>query len=107
MSDAAGTMWLDVAKRDWSDVMLQACDLSRDQMPALYEGSEITGALLPEVAKAWVWRRCQLSQAVATMQLVQLVWEWLMLIRQCYRWGRRGLFCCQRRVLKQARKRRT
>lgn len=30
-----------------------------------------------------------------------------MLIRQCYRWGRRGLFCCQRRVLKQARKRRT
>ena len=33
--------------------MLQACDLSRDQMPALYEGSEITGALLPEVAKAW------------------------------------------------------
>ena len=53
MSDAAGTMWLDVAKRDWSDVMLQACHLSRDQMPALYEGSEITGALLPEVAKAW------------------------------------------------------
>lgn len=48
MSDAAGTMWLDVAKRDWSDVMLQACDLSRDQMPALYEGSEITGALLPD-----------------------------------------------------------
>ncbi len=36
-----------------------------------------------------------------------LVWEWLMLIRQCYRWGRRGLFCCQRRVFKQARKRRT
>ena len=53
MSDAAGTMWLDVAKRDWSDDMLQACHLSRDQMPALYEGSEITGALLPEVAKAW------------------------------------------------------
>ncbi len=90
MSDAAGTMWLDVAKRDWSDVMLQACDLSRDQMPALYEGSEITGALLPEVAKAWGMATCQLSQAVATMQLVQLVWEWLMLIRQCYRWGRRG-----------------
>ena len=53
LSDAAGTMWPDVAKRDWSDLMLQACHLSRDQMPALYEGSEITGALLPEVAKAW------------------------------------------------------
>ncbi|HFZ8994725.1 TPA: xylulokinase [Citrobacter freundii] len=53
MSDAAGTMWLDVAKRDWSDVMLAACQLTREQMPALYEGSEITGALLPEVAQAW------------------------------------------------------
>ncbi len=27
MSDAAGTMWLDVARRDWSDEMLAACDL--------------------------------------------------------------------------------
>lgn len=53
MSDAAGTMWLDVAKRDWSDVMLEACQLTRDHMPALYEGSEITGTLLPEVARAW------------------------------------------------------
>ncbi|QMD45912.1 xylulokinase [Citrobacter freundii] len=53
MSDAAGTMWLDVAKRDWSDVMLAACKLTRAHMPALYEGSAITGTLLPEVAKAW------------------------------------------------------
>ena len=43
-----------------------------------------------KLRKRGVWRRCQLSQAVATMQLVRLVWEWLMLIRQCYRWGRRG-----------------
>lgn len=53
MSDAAGTMWLDVAKRDWSGDHAAGLPLSRDQMPALYEGSEITGALLPEVAKAW------------------------------------------------------
>jgi len=53
MSDAAGTLWLDVAKRDWSDEMLAACDLSRDNMPALFEGSEITGTLLPEVAAGW------------------------------------------------------
>ncbi len=53
MSDAAGTMWLDVAKRDWSDVMLAACQLTRAHMPELYEGSEITGTLLPEVARAW------------------------------------------------------
>lgn len=53
MSDAAGTMWLDVAKRDWSDKMLDACQLNRQQMPGLYEGSEITGTLKEDVAKAW------------------------------------------------------
>lgn len=53
MSDAAGTMWMDVAKRDWSDEMLQACGLDRRHMPALYEGCEITGKLLPEIARAW------------------------------------------------------
>ena len=53
MSDAAGTMWMDVAKRDWSDTMLQACGLSRDNMPALYEGCEITGTLRAELADAW------------------------------------------------------
>lgn len=53
MSDAAGTMWLDVAQRDWSDKLLEACHLSRQQMPALFEGSEITGTLKAEVAQAW------------------------------------------------------
>ncbi|WP_086872488.1 xylulokinase [Kosakonia pseudosacchari] len=53
MSDAAGTMWLDVAKRDWSDEMLAACSLSRAHMPALFEGSDITGELLPEIARRW------------------------------------------------------
>lgn len=53
MSDAAGTMWLDVAKRDWSDEMLAACSLHRDHMPALFEGCEITGTLLPDVAQRW------------------------------------------------------
>ncbi|WP_054177989.1 xylulokinase [Trabulsiella odontotermitis] len=53
MSDAAGTMWMDVAKRDWSDAMLSACQLTRDHMPALFEGCEVTGTLLPAVAQAW------------------------------------------------------
>ena len=53
MSDAAGTMWLDVAKRDWSDEMLHACQLTREQMPALFEGSEITGTLHAEIAERW------------------------------------------------------
>lgn len=53
MSDAAGTMWLDVAQRDWSDEMLNACDLQRSQMPQLFEGNQITGTLLADVAARW------------------------------------------------------
>lgn len=53
MSDAAGTMWLDVARRDWSDELLAACGLTRDNMPALYEGNEITGQLHAGLADAW------------------------------------------------------
>ena len=39
MSDAAGTFWLDVGARDWSDDLLEATGLSRSQMPRLVEGS--------------------------------------------------------------------
>ncbi|MDC9754356.1 xylulokinase [Proteus mirabilis] len=53
MSDAAGTLWLDMQKRDWSDELLAATGLSRCQMPALFEGNQITGYLLPEIAKKW------------------------------------------------------
>lgn len=53
MSDAAGTMWLDVAKRDWSETLLAATGLTRDHMPALFEGNQITGHLLPELASRW------------------------------------------------------
>ncbi|PYE86158.1 xylulokinase [Pseudoroseicyclus aestuarii] len=53
MSDAAGTAWLDVAKRDWSDDLLAATDLSREQMPRLVEGSEPSGKLRAELASRW------------------------------------------------------
>ena len=53
MSDAAGTLWLDVAGRTWSDAMLAATGLDRSAMPALAEGSEPTGTLRPAVATAW------------------------------------------------------
>ena len=52
-SDAAGTLWLDVAARDWSDDLLAACDLSRAQMPRLVESNRPSAGLRPEVAKAW------------------------------------------------------
>lgn len=53
MSDAAGTMWLDVAKRDWSDSLLAATGLTRQHMPVLFEGNQVTGQLLPELASRW------------------------------------------------------
>jgi xylulokinase len=53
MSDSAGTLWLDVAQRRWSEAMLAATSLSLDHMPRLYEGNEITGSLRAELAEAW------------------------------------------------------
>ena len=53
MSDAAGTLWLDVGRRDWSDAMLAATGLTRAHMPALAEGNAATGTLRPEVARAF------------------------------------------------------
>ena len=53
MSDSAGTSWLDVAKRDWSDDLLAATKLSRKQMPKLTEGSAPTGKLRSELANRW------------------------------------------------------
>jgi xylulokinase len=53
LSDAAGTLWLDVQKRDWSDVMLSACGLNRGHMPRLVEGCAPGGVLRSELARAW------------------------------------------------------
>ena len=53
MSDAAGTFWLDVRARDWSDDLLEATGLSRSHMPRLVEGSAPSGELLPELAERW------------------------------------------------------
>ena len=52
-SDAAGTLWLDVAKRDWSDELLAMTDLNRSQMPSLVEGSESSGTLRAALATEW------------------------------------------------------
>ncbi len=53
MSDAAGTLWLDVAARDWSDSLLAACRLNRGHMPSLVEGSAVSAGLKAEVARDW------------------------------------------------------
>jgi xylulokinase len=53
MSDSAGTLWMDVGKRDWSDAMLAATGLDRSHMPQLFEGNAFTGQLRAELAEAW------------------------------------------------------
>jgi len=50
MSDASGTAWLDVGRRDWSDLMLAATELNRSHMPRLIEGSSPSGTLTAEAA---------------------------------------------------------
>ncbi|MGD8402608.1 MAG: xylulokinase [Anaerolineales bacterium] len=47
----AGTILFDLAKRDWSPEVLDALDIPIDYLPKTYEGTEITGTLLPEVAE--------------------------------------------------------
>ena len=53
MSDAAGTLWLDVANRDWSDTLLDATGLSRTHMPRLVEGSQAAGKVRGALASEW------------------------------------------------------
>jgi len=53
MSDASGTLWLDPARRDWSEAALAATGLSRAHMPALVEGSAPAGRLLPALVARW------------------------------------------------------
>lgn len=53
MSDASGTMWLDVGKRDWNAPLLNACGLDIENMPKLFEGNQITGYLRSSLAQLW------------------------------------------------------
>ena len=53
MSDSAGTSWLDVGGRHWSDTLLNAGDMRRDQMPALVEGCAEAGRLRSGLLEKW------------------------------------------------------
>ena len=52
LSDASGTLWLDVRRRDWSDELLALTGLTRAHMPRLVEGSQAGGRLKADVAQA-------------------------------------------------------
>lgn len=51
-SDASGMLLLDVKNRCWSREMMDICEISRDQLPDLYESYEAVGTLKPELAEA-------------------------------------------------------
>jgi xylulokinase len=53
MSDASGTLWLDVGRRQWSPELLAATRLSDRHMPRLVEGTDIAGRLHPALAARW------------------------------------------------------
>jgi xylulokinase len=51
VSDASGTLLLDVVKRKWSRKLLGKLDLDADLLPRVVESSEVTGTLTREAAK--------------------------------------------------------
>jgi xylulokinase len=53
MSDASGTLWLDVANRQWCDDALAACGLTTTHMPRLVEGTDTAGTLHAALASRW------------------------------------------------------
>lgn len=52
MSDASGTLWLDVRRRVWSDALLSLTGLTQGHMPRLVEGSDTGGYLTASAAQA-------------------------------------------------------
>jgi xylulokinase len=51
-SDASGTLWLDLASRQWSEELLAATQLTADAMPRLVASDAICGVLTPQAADA-------------------------------------------------------
>ncbi len=52
MSDASGTLWLDIAHRRWDDELLAASGLKRSHMPRLVEGSAVSAVPLARGRRA-------------------------------------------------------
>ncbi len=50
LSDASGTLLLDIQARDWSAEILQALEIPSEWLPRLHEGTEKSGELRPKVA---------------------------------------------------------
>ncbi|GIR89954.1 MAG: hypothetical protein CM15mP88_3230 [Pseudomonadota bacterium] len=94
-SDSAGTLWLDTEKREWSEPMLSATHLSKDQMPTLVEGSEPgaqlsakltrSGAILEPCHCRRCWRQCRRSHrdgCCRTWKCLPIPWNFRSLFRR-------------------------
>ena len=51
VSDASGTLFMDVKNRCWSKEMLGICGISENRLPRLCESSDVIGILKPDIAK--------------------------------------------------------
>ena len=54
LSDAAGTYWLDVKNRTWSNKLLDIGSMDISQMPKTCEGTDQTGVIKKEIAENMV-----------------------------------------------------
>lgn len=53
VSDASGTGLFDVRRRRWSTELMGLLDLDPELFPRVVESTDITGTVLPEVARRW------------------------------------------------------
>jgi len=53
MSDASGTSWLDVEKRQWSEELLNESGMRVEQMPDLVEGTTAASELRRDLTQRW------------------------------------------------------
>ena len=57
VSDAAGTLYFDTEKRQWSKPMLDLLHITEDMLPRVYESYETVGVIKAEIADALGLRR--------------------------------------------------
>ncbi len=51
VSDASGTILMDIAERDWSDKILDGLSIGKDMLPPVYESSRVTSRVSEGAAK--------------------------------------------------------
>ena len=68
VADASGTLLLDVARRRWSDEVLDALEIEREWLPTVLES--------PEVVGAHAGRACRSRPARATRRPAGSAWAW-------------------------------